>query len=206
MRFEAEFVCSAATLAECPRWNRSEIALVGRSNVGKSSLLNALTRQRNLARISKTPGCTRLLNFFAVGKERALVDLPGYGYAKIAHREAERIASLIQEYLQQRLALRVIVLLIDARRGPRDEELALVDHMRDPRWRSGHRPGLIIAATKSDKLKRDHRKSVSQLFEAVGDLPLFCSARTGEGLEQLRHRILELSSRADNQGAEDAVA
>ena len=92
MRLDAKFVSSAFALGDCPRWERVEIALAGRSNVGKSSLLNAITGNKGLARTSKTPGRTRCLNFFEVGTHLALVDLPGYGFAKMSRLDAEKIA------------------------------------------------------------------------------------------------------------------
>src|SRR5437660_9358214 len=108
-RLDAEFFCSALASTDSPRWNRAEVALAGRSNVGKSSLLNALAGRKNLARISKTPGRTRCLNFFTVGERLALVDFPGYGYAKIAHSEAQKIAHLMEEYMRKRRELKALV-------------------------------------------------------------------------------------------------
>jgi GTP-binding protein len=190
MRLDAEFLCSALTVAECPRWSRVEIALAGRSNVGKSSLLNALAGRKNLARTSKTPGRTRCLNFFTVGERLALVDLPGHGYAKMAHSEAEKIALLIEHYLRQRRELKALVLLIDARRGPQQEEFALAQLLQDPSSRVGACPHLIIVATKCDKLKRAERGPALRRFEAIGVAPSICSSLTGEGIDQVRRQIL----------------
>lgn len=203
MRLEAKFVCSALTIAECPRWNRVEIAVAGRSNVGKSSLLNALAGRKNLARISKTPGRTRCLNFFAVADRLALVDLPGYGYAKMAHAETKKIALLMDQYLRQRHELRGLVLLVDARRGPESEELAIAQLLRNPALRVGDCPRLIVVATKYDKLKRADRGPALRRFEAIGAAPSVCSSRTGEGIDQLRREILRLarSDRADASNA-----
>src|SRR5438105_9267763 len=117
-RLDAEFFCSALASTDSPRWNRAEVAIAGRSNVGKSSILNALAGRKNLARISKMPGRTRCLNFFTVTNEFALVDLPGYGYAKISRLEATRIARLMEQYLRDRANLKCLILLVDARRGP----------------------------------------------------------------------------------------
>jgi GTP-binding protein len=186
MRLPAEFVCSAPTLADCPQWSRIEVALAGRSNVGKSSLLNALAGRKNLARISRTPGRTRCLNFFAVGAELALVDLPGYGYAKMARSEAERVARLMEQYLGGRANLAALILLVDVRRGPEKEEFAfaqLADNIQ-----SGG--GLILAAAKSDKLKRSERMVALRRFAAVGRVPLLCSALSGEGIDELRRQIV----------------
>ena len=99
MRLEAQFISSAFALSDAPRWARVEVALAGRSNVGKSSLLNALAGAKGLARTSKTPGRTRCVNFFAVGTNLALVDLPGFGYAKMARTDAVKIAEAAFSYL-----------------------------------------------------------------------------------------------------------
>jgi len=192
MRLDAEFLRSALTIAECPRWRRVEIAFAGRSNVGKSSFLNALAGRKNLARTSKTPGCTRCLNYFTVGEWLALVDLPGYGYAKMAHSEAEKIALLVGQYLRQRRELKALVLLIDARRGPEKEEFALAQLLQAPSSHVGDCPHLIVVATKCDKLKRAERGSALRRFEAIGAAPSICSSLTGEGIDQVRRQILQI--------------
>jgi GTP-binding protein len=184
MRLNAEFVCSVLKIDDCPRWSRTEVALAGRSNVGKSSLLNALTGQRNLARTSKTPGRTRCLNFFAVDDDLGLVDLPGYGYAQMSRAEAAKIARLMDDYLARRENLTALVLLVDARRGAETEEEQLAALTK-------HRAvDLIVVATKADKLRRSQRAGALQRFKALGVEPLTCSATDGEGLDQLRRQIL----------------
>jgi len=203
MRLDAEFLCSALTIAECPRWKRVEVAFAGRSNVGKSSLLNALARRKNLARISKTPGRTRCLNFFTVGERLALVDLPGYGYAKIAHSEAEKIARLIEEYMRERRELKALVLLVDPRRGPQQEEITIAHLLHYPSSRVGGCCHLIVVATKCDKLKRGDRGAALRRFEAMGAAPSICSSVTGEGIDQLRRQILRVvaAHREDSSSA-----
>ena len=193
MRLEAQFLCSALTIAGCPRWERVEIALAGRSNAGKSSLLNALAGQKNLARTSKTPGRTRCLNFFALGERLALVDLPGYGYAKVGQGEATRIALLMKQYLGGRRELAALVLLVDARRGPQPEEFALVELFKASPARYHSSSQLIVIATKCDKLTRAQRSPALRRFEQHGAVASLCSAVTGEGIEQLRRQILGIA-------------
>ncbi len=186
MRIHAEFVSSAPSLRECPVWDRLEVAIVGRSNVGKSSLLNAIAGSQKLARVSKTPGRTRSLNFFAVGESLALADLPGYGYAKMSQSEARRISASMQEFLARRTNLCGLVLLIDSRRGPRDEELHLAAAARERGL------GLVVVATKCDKIKRSERRRSIARFDPIDAEPVLCSTLTGEGIEEVRERILGL--------------
>ena len=188
MKLPAQFVSSALTLADCPRWDCAEVAFAGRSNVGKSSLLNALTGTRGLARTSKTPGRTRCLNFFAVGETFALVDLPGYGYAKMAHADAAKLATLLRAYLEKRRNLVALVMLVDARRGPQREELELAAMAR------ARGIALIVAATKCDKLRNSERAAALERFTPLGLEPIMCSAKSDEKIDELRRRIL---SRAD---------
>ncbi len=190
MGLEATFVCSAFDLTGCPRWERMEVAFCGRSNVGKSSLLNALVGMKNLARTSKTPGRTRSLNFFALGEELGLVDLPGYGYARMPKEQARRLSSLLTSYIERRRNLAALVMLVDARRGPEQEELDLAQSARRRAIE------LIVAATKCDKLRRSERARAVAAFEPLGAKPILCSARDGEGIEELRREVLSLGRRA----------
>ncbi|HLI78380.1 MAG TPA: ribosome biogenesis GTP-binding protein YihA/YsxC [Candidatus Binataceae bacterium] len=187
MKLNAEFVTSAFSLEGCPRWHRAEVALAGRSNVGKSSLLNALTGIKGLARTSKTPGRTQSINLFAIGDSLALADLPGYGYAKMPGDVARRIASSMSDYLHDRGNLAALVMLIDSRRGPGREELDLAKIIRDRQL------VLIVVATKCDKLKRSERARAIAAFAPLGIEPILCSATEGEGIEELRRRILKLA-------------
>lgn len=183
MQWQPRFVKSARELADCPRWNAREIAFAGRSNVGKSSLVNALTGIRGLARVSKTPGCTRNINFFALNEHLALVDLPGHGYARMSQCAATRIARMIEDYLALREELALLVMIVDARRVPDDDELALA------RMSAERGIGMLVAASKIDKLKRSQRSDAVHRFRALSTRVIPCSAVDGEGIVTLRHAI-----------------
>ncbi len=201
MRLEVKFATSALAPRGYPRWPRAEVALAGRSNVGKSSMLNALAGVKQLARTSRTPGRTRALNFFAVGDALALVDLPGYGYAKMARDEAARIGALMDHYLRSRRELVALVMLVDARRGPEAEETELAA-LADERGIA-----LIVAATKCDKLRRSERAAALARFAPLGVEPVLCSALSKEGLDDLRRRILRCARKqSDRRVPDDAGA
>jgi len=190
MRLEAKFVTSAFAPEGYPRWDRAEVALAGRSNVGKSSMLNALAGSKNLARTSRTPGRTRALNFFSIGDDLAIVDLPGYGFAKMARSGAARIAAMMSAYLGDSDRLAGLVMLVDARRGPEREELNLATLATD------RGVELIAVATKSDKLRRSERAAALARFKPMGIEPILCSALNGEGMDDLRRRIIACARRA----------
>lgn len=199
MRLDARFVTSAFEPGGYPQWDRAEVAIAGRSNVGKSSMLNALAGAKNLARTSRTPGRTRALNFFAVGAHLAIVDLPGYGYARMPRSEAARVAATMNQYLERGERLSALVLLIDARRGPEREELDLAARMRERGTR------VIAVATKCDKLRRSERADALARFKPMGLAPVLCSSVDGEGIDELRRRIVGCarSSRRAAGGVEE---
>ena len=187
---KAEFAAAAAKAEQVPPPARVEIAFAGRSNVGKSSLLNMLLQRRGLARTSSTPGCTRQIVFFdiaiAKGAELAFVDLPGYGYAKVSKTEAASWKRLLEGYLLERESLRAVVLLVDVRRGLEKEEKDLLEFLaqRDD-------VEVIVAATKLDKLSRSAQKpALGKLAKESGVTAIGTSAETGAGREELWSRIL----------------
>jgi GTP-binding protein len=162
------------------------VAFLGRSNVGKSSLLNRMVARKQLARTSRTPGKTRLLHFYRVerpGRELLLVDLPGYGYAKTAKSERASWKGLIEGYLGRRRVLRAAVLLQDLRRNPSEDETLLVD------WLVQREIPALVALTKIDKLKPSRRaarlRDLGSGLPVQADWVIPTSARTGAGIDQL---------------------
>ncbi len=158
---DAQFVRSTHGLADLPPDAGSEIAFAGRSNAGKSSAINALTNHRRLAYISKTPGRTQTINFFALGGQRFLVDLPGYGYTAVPAKERHKWEELISTYIQTRAALRGVVLIMDARRP-----FTMLDrHLLE--WVAPLRKPAYVLLTKADKLSK--RESISTLRAAQAE-------------------------------------
>jgi len=176
----ARFVGAAAAPGQEPAPGPPEIALAGRSNVGKSALLNQLVGRRGLARTSRTPGRTRQLNFFLVNERFLLVDLPGYGFAVGPEAERRAWGPLVETYLRERPTLRGVVVVIDARRGvERDEEdlLAYLSNLGIP---------AVLVATKLDTLGRGAQARVVGCLAGATDVPVIAfSARSGEGRDRL---------------------
>jgi len=181
----AEFLAAAADPSSLPPPALAEIAFGGRSNVGKSSMLNALMQRRGLVRTSSTPGATRSVNVFRAvtrnGLDLHLVDLPGYGYAKRSKAERKQWGPLLENYLQGRPTLRAVVILVDARRGIEDDDLQLVEFCNAPR--AGNAPVVtIVVATKLDMLPKAKRKPVlATIAAAAGTRVIGFSAETAEG-------------------------
>ena len=180
----AEFITSAVRPDQYPAARRPEFAFVGRSNVGKSTLLNILLNRRGLAKTSKKPGKTRLINFFDVNGAVHFVDLPGYGFARVSKKERIAWERSITEYITGRDQLRLVMHLVDARREPGDADRVLLDMLDEARV-----PALIVA-TKTDKLRARDRlpaqRQIRQALELDDDaLIVFYSAETREGVREL---------------------
>ena len=184
-----KFIQSASNITESPDDTGSEVAFVGRSNSGKSSAINVIVNQKNLARISKTPGRTQLINFFEVDKQNRLVDLPGYGYAKTSKKQQKEWGFMISEYLRYRQTLKGVILIIDIRRGLMELDHAFLDF-----YLPLNKP-LHVLLTKSDKLKKQARKksfdSVQSIVGSVASVQLFSSLKKS-GSEEAKGKILEL--------------
>ena len=186
---QVEFVTSAPDLSLCPDLGgKPEFALLGRSNVGKSSFINKLTRRKRIAHTSNTPGKTRLINFYLVDDSWVLVDLPGYGYAKVSKKEQARWRAALEQYLQNRESLLGVIQLVDSRHGPQKNDVEM------NRWvlEAGLAPAVVL--TKTDKSKKSTHGRIladtkKQLSSSKGYF-LF-SAETGDGSLELWHALSE---------------
>lgn len=181
---QSEYIKSAMKVADCPKDRLPEIAFAGRSNVGKSSLLNALLKRKNLAQTSKTPGKTRTLNFYRVNDAIYFVDLPGYGYAKVSKSVKETWGKSILEYFHNRDTLRLVVHLVDSRHKPTKLDHEMLDILEEAEV-----PTLIVA-TKFDKLKASERKKSIERIRGDLELPAEAeiwpiSSVTGKGVPGL---------------------
>ncbi len=181
----AEFTASAATTASVPKATRPEIAFMGRSNVGKSSLINSLLGVKNLARTSSSPGRTKALNFFAINKEMYFVDLPGYGYAKVSKTERFHWGQLIENYLAHREALVLCILIVDARHEPSTLDLQMKS------WLQHFGLSFLVVNTKVDKLSLKERSATMKRAQKVleTDRIIPYSAVTREGIKPLWNEI-----------------
>ena len=188
------FIGSFPSLELLPRNTRPQIAFAGRSNVGKSTLLNALVGQKGIAKVSSTPGKTRSLNFFLVGDKFYLVDLPGYGYAKVAKSIKSTWGKMIEDYLTSGKQLAGLILLLDSRRDPSDDDIELL------RWLSKRQLPVLCVVTKADKVNRDQLNRKVRQIESELQLPaLPFSSLTGVGKSELVAAVKELVREYSNR-------
>jgi len=195
----AVFHSSSPDLAACPESDLPEFAFIGRSNVGKSSLINMLTRKKDLAKVSRVPGKTRLINFFTINNTWSLVDLPGYGYAKVGKKERSSFSAAVAGYLQHRPNLLGTFVLIDSRLGPQKLDLEFLH------WMVGSGLPFVIAFTKTDKLTpAEARKNVAAFLSGMREIseerPPYL--QTSSKLEEGRRELLALISTALAENAD----
>lgn len=182
----AIFNCSAPDLDSCPDESLPEFAFIGRSNVGKSSLLNLLSGRQNLARVSTTPGFTKLINIFTINKTWRLVDLPGYGYARVARKHRSRFNQAVNHYLRHRPNLCCVFVLLDSGLPPQAMDLAFVE------WLARHSVPFVLVFTKTDRGTPDAVQAniaaftarIAGWFEKLPEI-FKCSSTTGEGRSEL---------------------
>ncbi len=201
MRFQdAAFAFACGKVSQLPKPERMEFAFIGRSNVGKSTLINKLVGRKSLARVSAVPGKTATINFYSID-QIYLVDLPGYGYAKTSKSEQERLRKLIAGYLNADRDLRLVVQLIDMRHAPSADDLASINRLIDEEI------PFIIVFTKADKLNKTERAKRMAAF--AEEIPCFAdihaipfSSQTGEGQEILRDLLSEIADEDDEEADE----
>ena len=181
---KSDIYATAVSPSQYPQTGLPEVAFAGRSNVGKSSLINSLVNRKSLARTSQTPGKTRVINFFGVNEDLYLVDLPGYGYAKVAKDEKFKWGKMIEDYLNNREELKLVILLVDIRHEPTKDDKLMFD------WMKATGSQMLVVATKADKLTRNHRnKSLVQIRKSLqmsnDDILVHFSSQTKEGRDEL---------------------
>jgi GTP-binding protein len=190
------FVIGCVKLDQVPTDSTPEIAFAGRSNVGKSSILNALVRQNTLARTSNTPGRTREINFFNLGEQLMLADLPGYGYARVSKAQVQQWTGLVDSYLKGRANLRRVCVLIDSRHGLKESDrgvMAMLDQVAQP---------YQVVLTKADKVKADYLEKLESSIKAEisknpASFPVIAitSSRKGIGIDELRASLAPLADK-----------
>ena len=192
---KAEYVASYGKFSQIPAPERMEIAFAGHSNVGKSTLINKLFNRKNLARVSSVPGKTATINFYGL-ENIYFVDLPGYGYAKVAKSEKERWAGLIEGYLSSQRDIRLVFMLVDMRHAPTKDDVHMINYLIDTEM------PFVLVLTKADKLNKTERAKRMEAFTT--EIPCFedmhvipFSSQTFEGVEELRQIVEDIAD--DNE-------
>ncbi len=185
---EVAFVTSAFSEDQYPPPDRPEIAFAGRSNVGKSSLINIMVNRKNMARTSSKPGRTQSINYFRVGKSLYLVDLPGYGFARVPIKVRKSWRQMVETYLLKRSNLKAVVVILDIRREPTEKDVDLLN------WLEHYGINVILVLTKADKISRQQAiKKTNTIGRQFGRIcsspPIIFSAKTGQGREEIWEKI-----------------
>ena len=188
---KAEFVSSFVDIQSLPVDNLPEIAMVGRSNVGKSSLINKVVNRKNLAKSSSTPGKTRTINYYILNSAWYMVDLPGYGFARVSKGEREKWGKMIEKYLSSREQLRGVIQLLDIRHPPTENDIAM------KQWLEHYEIPILMVATKIDKVSRNEKHKNLAVIKKTLNLPpdqnpIAFSAESGEGLTEVKEALEEI--------------
>jgi len=191
----ARFLTSAVSERQFPPDNMIEIAFVGRSNVGKSTLINTITNYKSLAKTSSTPGKTRTINFYEINNNFRFVDLPGYGFARVSKAKKHKWKYMIEGYLLNRQNLKGVIQLIDIRHKPTEEDVLMYE------WLKFYNFNTIVVATKADKIPRSRRKpNLEQIKEVlqlhVSDPLIIFSAKNKEGKKEILNHLREIVTRS----------
>lgn len=185
--YDAKWIGSSANKSQWPNTTYPEMVFAGRSNAGKSSLINALVNRKNLAYEGKTPGKTRLLNFFEVNEQYVLTDAPGYGYAKGGKQASLDFGELMEPYFRERKQLKLLILVLDIRRVPNADDIRMVEFAKE------NHLAIIGACTKSDKLSRNQQFSQQKIISDTLGIPkdklIICSCLKKTGMEELWEQI-----------------
>jgi GTP-binding protein len=184
----AEFIGAFVEIKQLPKELIPEIAMVGRSNVGKSSLINKVLNRKRLAKSSSTPGKTRTINYYLVNREWYMVDLPGYGYAKVSKAEKQKWGKMIESYLYKRKQLIGVIQLLDIRHIPNENDMLMQS------WLTNYSIPILVVATKADKISKGARQKQISLIRKAMDIraevnPIVFSAQTGEGTDEILESI-----------------
>jgi len=194
----AEFIISAVSPTQYPADLLPEVALVGRSNVGKSSMINTLINRRGLARTSSTPGKTQLLNFYLINKEFYFVDLPGYGFAKVSKTVKSQWGKMIETYLQKRENLVGVIQLVDSRHEPSKDDIIMQE------WLQHNGLPTLVVATKIDKISRGnwpkHEKMIREKLGLKGQPLILFSAENRQGKEQILEQLAHWTKIEEKEG------
>lgn len=194
--YKVDLIITAGNVDQFPEDNRPEISFIGRSNVGKSSLLNRLVNRKKIARTSNTPGKTRTINFYLVSNEYYYVDLPGYGYAAVGGQEREKWKKTIEKYLTTREQLKLAIVLLDSRHNPTANDMQIIEFLEY------YKIPFIIVLTKADKLSSKelsaNTKKIKKMVDEMEYASLaVVSSFSGNGIEELREMILDYIKTAE---------
>ena len=183
----AKYATSAVKMEQWPQSAFPEICMSGRSNVGKSSFINAITNRKNLAYVGKTPGKTRMLNFYTLEDKYSLVDVPGYGYASLSGSQLESFGDMMEHYFKEREQLKAMIQLVDIRHKPTRDDVDMVNFAKENKIR------LVIIATKADKVSKNQRPKALKEIAATLDVDVnnifVFSSLTNEGIEKIEERL-----------------